>query len=102
MLRSPPIDTLFPYTTLFRSQFVIDRLDDQRIKLGVTEHSVSATLALDHTSMQVPQGYMLHVAPDGPSALTPFDASRLAAWRRSEEHTSELQSRPHLVCRLLL
>lgn len=65
------------------TQFVIDRLDDQRIKLGVTEHSVSATLALDHTSMQVPQGYMLHVAPDGPSALTPFDASRLAAWRRN-------------------
>src|SRR5690554_7464783 len=78
MLRRPPRSTLFPYTTLFRSP-----LDAQaRAPLGERRgaHAVGAAV-LD--------AEVLHQSG-------PFEE------QRSEEHTSELQSRPHLVCRLLL
>src|SRR5258708_28875481 len=76
MIRRPPRSTLFPYTTLFRSRFSL---------------------------MPVPTGELmntrLRVVP--PELAT----SRVSGWNdpeRSEEHTSELQSPDHLVCRLLL
>src|SRR2546422_10555212 len=74
MIRRPPRSTLFPYTTLFRS-----RLRDQNLPAGDTENSPVHLREVQHF---VAQG----------------------AWlaSRSEEHTSELQSRLHLVCRLLL
>src|SRR3989442_8301499 len=76
MIRRPPRSTLFPYTTLFRSaaQPLRKLLEDAaKLKARI-------------------------------SALAPADPLELARQcnRRSEEHTSELQSRPHLVCRLLL
>src|SRR3989442_7590535 len=74
MIRRPPRSTLFPYTTLFRS-----------IGVGAVVHEV------DH---DVPLGDPL----EGRLVLV-VDAHLV---ERSEEHTSELQSRPHLVCRLLL
>src|SRR3989442_9936536 len=78
MIRRPPRSTLFPYTTLFRS---IDRLFD-----------------LDaHVALQVGPRDDAHADEDLAQLLAP---RRHAG--RSEEHTSELQSRPHLVCRLLL
>src|SRR3712207_7311330 len=91
MIRRPPRSTLFPYTTLFRSSrdgvHVALPQDDQLLAvhldlvlvLGGEEHLVAD----------------LHLADAGPHAarLTPD---------RSEEHTSELQSRQYLVCRLLL
>src|SRR3989442_7828691 len=67
MIRRPPRSTLFPYTTLFRSQIQEDRA-----------RFIGAT----HEDRCVNGLY-----------IVPY---------RSEEHTSELQSRPHLVCRLLL
>src|SRR5436305_9666208 len=67
MLRRPPRSTLFPYTTLFRSDTGAARVVPDLVIIGVVEHQCLA--------------------------LRPA---------RSEEHTSELQSRPHLVCRLLL
>src|SRR5258708_21446013 len=85
MIRRPPRSTLFPYTTLFRS-------------LLEKEEGIS----------------ILPIAPiDGPCAppFDPFDGHRRSRQRplsneatveRSEEHTSELQSPDHLVCRLLL
>src|SRR3989442_6870817 len=73
MIRRPPRSTLFPYTTLFRS---VHRL---RTRRPVAISSTSASATSNATS---------EVA--------------LALVLRSEEHTSELQSRPHLVCRLLL
>src|SRR2546422_3743401 len=73
MIRRPPRSTLFPYTTLFRS--VPDRFDQR-------QRSRCAT------------------AGSGNRAFTVVPAVVAAA--RSEEHTSELQSRLHLVCRLLL
>src|SRR2546422_3701192 len=78
MIRRPPRSTLFPYTTLFRSG--AKRVDAQL--RGVQHHLVER----------------IGFRKDGHGARRGMDA----ALRRSEEHTSELQSRLHLVCRLLL
>src|SRR3712207_7783277 len=88
MIRRPPRSTLFPYTTLFRS--------DSGSSDGVT------ALAIDGT------GELLALTREGTTAtLRRLDAQALATelgsiTLRSEEHTSELQSRQYLVCRLLL
>src|SRR3712207_8371134 len=76
MIRRPPRSTLFPYTTLFRSGV--------RRGIGVAG-TVTTAAALD-------------------LGLTEFDRERVDGHvlTRSEEHTSELQSRQYLVCRLLL
>src|SRR3989442_11224998 len=79
MIRRPPRSTLFPYTTLFRSK-------EQRVVLVVADLGVVE----DVVAMRV----VIELA-----AKLPRTSARLL---RSEEHTSELQSRPHLVCRLLL
>src|SRR2546422_1581857 len=76
MIRRPPRSTLFPYTTLFRSRRM--RTDPE-----------SATFCR--------QGSAVESHPPGG-----LDAEPRAVVSRSEEHTSELQSRLHLVCRLLL
>src|SRR3712207_8311364 len=88
MIRRPPRSTLFPYTTLFRS-----RRDDRRAHTrprgrdsGDTEHRLPALiLAL---GLHLPRVEHTRV--------------RALGLVRSEEHTSELQSRQYLVCRLLL
>src|SRR5690625_6075828 len=72
MIRRPPSSTLFPYTTLFRS---------------------------------IGAGAVCGAGPVSPADTErrgPAEESRLSGQSRSEEHTSELQSRGHLVCRLLL
>src|SRR5258707_9518181 len=87
MIRRPPRSTLFPYTTLFRSV----ELGDAFIgRVGVVDVVVGELLAL-------------HL-PRGGDARTQVRRTieRRALVRRSEEHTSELQSRQYLVCRLLL
>src|SRR3989442_11865725 len=89
MIRRPPRSTLFPYTTLFRSS---DRLCNRLLerKLNRAGNSI-LRLAVRCT------------CEDGFDQFAPAEsAARMRARRRSEEHTSELQSRPHLVCRLLL
>src|SRR3712207_7351866 len=80
MIRRPPRSTLFPYTTLFRS-------------LGVLPFEVHGGVELD----QLLGGH-------GPTPRRGRAAARgwPSRWPRSEEHTSELQSRQYLVCRLLL
>src|SRR3989442_7551953 len=78
MIRRPPRSTLFPYTTLFRS----GRFPGSRIALLPAPSRPHRPVAL--------AGFV----PDHSDG----DETR----ERSEEHTSELQSRPHLVCRLLL
>src|SRR5258708_27659466 len=86
MIRRPPRSTLFPYTTLFRSP---SQLVDLQL-LGDVEQ-------LAATYLQRAPGR--RVCPSAPA----IQALRgLAAPLRSEEHTSELQSPDHLVCRLLL
>src|SRR3989449_6012407 len=91
MIRRPPRSTLFPYTTLFRS-----READRR--------KIERPLGDEHTHREEKVGHGRERDPD------PGDTQRLDApltprqqpQERSEEHTSELQSRLHLVCRLLL
>src|SRR2546422_5376758 len=78
MIRRPPRSTLFPYTTLFRSPATKQKYEEF---IGAFLAMVPQLARLEH-----------HVRP---SELN-------AAYLRSEEHTSELQSRLHLVCRLLL
>src|SRR3712207_7256497 len=87
MIRRPPRSTLFPYTTLFRSE--LPGRDDLP---GVLDHRGVAVHKADHA----PNAGL----PDSPTYLVGLD--RVPPARRSEEHTSELQSRQYLVCRLLL
>src|SRR2546422_6810686 len=88
MIRRPPRSTLFPYTTLFRSLLLVaTQLVGERVVLLAGAAARAG-------------------AGDGPDGdLAPLHSDqhfRRAADERSEEHTSELQSRLHLVCRLLL
>src|SRR2546422_11690967 len=83
MIRRPPRSTLFPYTTLFRSPATQSCPDDAG-KLSAAIHRSAPACN----------------APEPVSWATARDHTKSAA--RSEEHTSELQSRLHLVCRLLL
>src|SRR5690554_7002234 len=94
MIRRPPRSTLFPYTTLFRSA--------QRQAHG--EYRAEARLALDvdRAAVQLDELFRKR-KPDTGAAMFPRQRGvGLIESVRSEEHTSELQSRPHLVCRLLL
>src|SRR3712207_8887841 len=80
MIRRPPRSTLFPYTTLFRSPLA-----------GLQRQDVTRSLVQDDL-------------PDGAGLLVGDDRRAYCECLvgRSEEHTSELQSRQYLVCRLLL
>src|SRR3712207_6962304 len=97
MIRRPPRSPLFPYTTLFRSRVVkafnltaAGPLADGQ----VAGHPLEVLIAGDDEDAKA---RVASLARDG--GLRPIDAGPLA---RSEEHTSELQSRQYLVCRLLL
>src|SRR3712207_7224262 len=83
MIRRPPRSTLFPYTTLFRSGEPVQRDRPERGVVGRPQRRVGRLEA------------------DLPERVHGV-GQRLPSGRRSEEHTSELQSRQYLVCRLLL
>src|SRR2546422_2320273 len=84
MIRRPPRSTLFPYTTLFRSPVYV--------------HAASATAS--HGDLRRRQAVDVEAA--APRGADGDQRASRAGGPRSEEHTSELQSRLHLVCRLLL
>src|SRR2546427_6910464 len=86
MIRRPPRSTLFPYTTLFRSQVTREVLDE------IGAGAVPWILVLNKID-KVAQ-------TEREDLLKEFPAALLVS--RSEEHTSELQSQSNLVCRLLL
>src|SRR5690554_7292578 len=91
MIRHPPRSTLFPYTTLFRSQFKDwTKLDTNDIVIAHQEE-VKEYLE-EHYNYEI-------IHTEGNVITYKIYGSKE---QRSEEHTSELQSRPHLVCRLLL
>src|SRR5690348_17455676 len=90
MIRRPPRSTLFPYTTLFRS------VHCRHSAVDCETHGSSKMASCDH-----------HLAEHDPrrgaaSSRNPGNGVRARCRPRSEEHTSELQSPVHLVCRLLL
>src|SRR3712207_7057389 len=88
MIRRPPRSTLFPYTTLFRSSYahralaLIELTEDSDL-LGLA-HRIVASAELDRDE---PEAALQHLE---------------SSWPDRKEHTSELQSRQYLVCRLLL
>src|SRR3712207_7347380 len=100
MIRRPPRSTLFPYTTLFRSldaggNMLLDEIDAFLSTLSpYSDERDQLSTALFGTSE------ILKVDPEGRVILT--ETAKEHAGIRSEEHTSELQSRQYLVCRLLL
>src|SRR3989449_2291167 len=106
MIRRPPRSTLFPYTTLFRSPtpggYQYDLGDPQlggNIRWGVSDNlTLNGTIKPDFSQVESDAGQL---AFDPRQALF-FPEKRPFFLERSEEHTSELQSRLHLVCRLLL
>src|SRR3712207_7163893 len=87
MIRRPPRSTLFPYTTLFRSQ------DPRAPRLPPREGLRPGADHADRVGQRVPRRF---------SCGGHADPEHTREDRRSEEHTSELQSRQYLVCRLLL
>src|SRR5258707_4272292 len=95
MIRRPPRSTLFPYTTLFRSLRVAL---GERLQCGVDRlRQIFLGVALAGQADQELVVLALAVGLDGGAGILLVDGAA-----RSEEHTSELQSRQYLVCRLLL
>src|SRR5690554_7498745 len=92
MLRRPPRSTLFPYTTLFRS---IEDFNYRRVLIGKVAIQDIADLFNRHGDQLLERNIRRYLGMNRNRVNT-------AIHDRSEEHTSELQSRPHLVCRLLL
>src|SRR3712207_7672215 len=91
MIRRPPRSTLFPYTTLFRSKWRF--VETKPLYFRQVDGSFHILFREDE------RGRITHMFTD----YTPMFAFEKLAWyERSEEHTSELQSRQYLVCSLLL
>src|SRR3989442_7585034 len=91
MIRRPPRSTLFPYTTLFRSDDLLDAA-------GLGRHRAARAWAARFRLFHLVSRLRVdHVREGRPCKIAPDVLDD-----RSEEHTSELQSRPQLVCRLLL
>src|SRR5437899_3749060 len=92
MIQRPPPSTLFPYTTLFRSKTLEHVANDPKVRISMVKQTD-------------PEGKVVPAVPVPPSPLLPeltAAMEKTLSNTRSEEHTSELQSLRHLVCRLLL
>src|SRR3712207_8321041 len=96
MIRRPPRSTLFPYTTLFRSEYIVANVREvigKKPVWGICLGHQLLSRAVGLETFKLPFGHrgVNHPVKD-------VETGRI----RSEEHTSELQSRQYLVCRLLL
>src|SRR3712207_9022890 len=106
MIRRPPRSTLFPYTTLFRSLQAQHRARAQ-VHRRVDGDGIDLAVDLDgglRAGRPVGQAHRAHVLDEADplAALADLVARQQVRAVRSEGHTSELQSRQYLVCRLLL
>src|SRR3712207_9581667 len=102
MIRRPPRSTLFPYTTLFRSRepdpFRVPKPREFRDLIDVEEFLTMCTAGFPE-----PKTFSSRVARLLRDRVDDFDIvhdNQVLGYGRSEEHTSELQSRQYLVCRL--
>src|SRR3712207_8264399 len=102
MIRRPPRPPLFPYTTLFRSAYVLEAVAPGRLVALLARAAAGRLAGAEGWTEYAAERFTvqsrrtrLHAAIDGEPVVLP-------APLRSEEHTSELQSRQYLVCRLLL
>src|SRR3712207_8705812 len=102
MIRRPPRSTLFPYTTLFRSHIASDGWSTAVLvrELGALYSAFSA--GQESPLAELPVQYADYAVWQRDWLRGEVLDQLLGYWRRSEEHTSELQSRQYLVCRLLL
>src|SRR3712207_7180875 len=98
MIRRPPRSTLFPYTTLFRSQAEDVYGFTQAEMVGNKMSAMLNFEFLDDSLEKIYEALQTKGCWTGELGYT----DRKGVKKRSEEHTSELQSRQHLVCRLLL
>src|SRR2546422_5287479 len=96
MIRRPPRSTLFPYTTLFRSWMRLAAALATGALLGCVKGETSQSSDSTARNLTLAPAESTAALKDVPARATQ------PAKARSEEHTSELQSRLHLVCRLLL
>src|SRR3712207_9315853 len=102
MIRRPPRSTLFPYTTLFRSAV------GQAVEQRRTERKFHAAFRVDRPQLDYPGADTAREGPHQRPQHRPLTGSGCPGdehmgakeAKRSEEHTSELQSRQYLVCRL--
>src|SRR3712207_7089590 len=102
MIRRPPRSTLFPYTTLFRSR--AQKRERARLQNRLCRRSIMQECTPMRCKCAVFPGSLAHAfcsVNKQPSAILAVEAPDYVAHARSEEHTSELQSRQYLVCRLL-
>src|SRR3712207_7902177 len=97
MMRRPPRSTLFPYTTLFRSP-----ADGQQLEQLVPVDEVARVAVPAEEGVGGERRLVHWVAPEEVVDDADSEVFRRDGAERSEEHTSELQSRQYLVCRLLL
>src|SRR3712207_8307536 len=97
MIRRPPRSTLFPYTTLFRSNGrVVQRGEQLTLSLELVDVQKDSVIWTEQYIRKTSDLVALQ------SEIARDVSTNLKAKLRSEEHTSELQSRQYLVCRLLL
>src|SRR3712207_8993422 len=97
MIRRPPRSTLFPYTTLFRSNRRI-KVTNAVGEITRFEYDVVGLAGCSECTRPTPGSRLITKQTDGNGKVVYYKYDGL----RSEEHTSELQSRQYLVCRLLL
>src|SRR2546422_7841305 len=108
MIRRPPRSTLFPYTTLFRSRevgrgFVREARKARTVGVHYVDFSVAVAVARERNhTVGRPSGVAIVSRAVRGAGGARTVAVHYIDLLRSEEHTSELQSRLHLVCRLLL
>src|SRR5258708_16792505 len=100
MIRRPPRSTLFPYTTLFRSLLIVDK---ETKMPKIIRYGEQARIILAKGVEKLAKAVETTLGPRGGNAVIDRPIEHPLLWpARSEEHTSELQSPDHLVCRLLL